>query len=82
MVTTKKEMVKIYSTPTCHWCVKVKDFLNEHKVKFENIDVSKSQKAAQEMIKKSGQRGVPVVEIGKKIIVGFDEAEIREALDL
>ena len=78
----KKETVKVYSTPVCHWCAKVKEFLKEHKVKFESIDVSKDHKAAREMIKKSSQMGVPVVEIGKKIIIGFEEEEIREALDL
>ena len=79
----KKEAgVKIYSTPVCHWCTKAKEFFKEHKIKFKEIDVSKDHKAAQEMIKKSGQMGVPVIEIGSKIIIGFDEEEVRETLDL
>ncbi len=78
----KEENVTIYSTPSCHWCAITKDFFKEHKIKFKEIDVSKDRRAAQEIIKKSGQMGVPVIEIGKKIIIGFDEEEIREALDL
>jgi len=74
--------VKVYSTPNCPWCHVVKEFLKDNKVEFENIDVSKDHKAAQEMVEKSGQMGVPVIEIGDKIIVGFDEPKLREALKL
>jgi len=69
--------VKVYSTPTCPWCHKAKEYLAEKKVKFENIDVSVDDNARDYMIEKSGQMGVPVVEIGKKMIVGFD----KEAID-
>ena len=55
--------VKVYSTPACPWCVRAKDFLKEHKVEFEDIDVSKDHDAAHKMIEKSGQRGVPVIEV-------------------
>ena len=72
--------VKVYSTPTCPWCVKVKEFLKEKKVDFEDIDVSENQEAAQEMIKKSGQMGVPQIEINGKIIVGFDQEAIETEL--
>ncbi len=74
--------VKVYSTPTCPWCHVAKDFLKKHKIPFEDIDVSKDEKAAHEMIQKSGQMGVPVIEIDGKMIVGFNEAEIRKALGL
>jgi glutaredoxin-like YruB-family protein len=74
--------VRIYSTPTCPWCAKTKEFLKEHGIKFENIDVSKDQSAAQEMVKKSGQMGVPVTEIDGQIIVGFDENAIKKALNI
>ena len=74
--------VKVYSTPICPWCVKAKEFFKEHDVDFTDIDVSQNQEAAQEMIKKSGQMGVPVVEIDGNIVVGFDEQKIRELLDL
>ena len=72
--------VKVYSTPTCPWCVKVKEYLEEKKVDFENIDVSEDQEAAKEMMEKSGQMGVPQIEIDGKIIVGFDKEAIEEAL--
>ena len=72
--------VKIYSTPTCPYCKKAKEFLKQNKIEFEDIDVSKDHKAALEMIEKSGQMGVPVIEINGKIIVGFDKEEIEKAL--
>jgi len=72
--------VKVYSTKTCPWCYKVKDLLKEKKVKFEDIDVGADQKAANEMVEKSGQMGVPVTEINGKIIVGYDKEAIEKAL--
>lgn len=72
--------VVVYSVESCPWCAKVKEFLAAKKVKFTNKDVGKDQKAAQEMIKKSGQQGVPVTVIGKDVIVGFDEARLEKAL--
>ncbi len=72
--------VQIYSTPTCPWCLKTKEFLKNNKIKFKDIDVSKDSKAAEEMVKKSGQMGTPVLDIDGKIIVGFDEEELRKTL--
>ena len=72
--------VVVYSTPTCPFCVRAKQYLKDNKIQFEDIDVSENQEKAQEMIKKSGQMGVPVLEIGTKIIVGFDKDKIKEAL--
>ena len=74
--------VKVYSTPTCPWCHTAKDFLREHKIAFDDIDVSTDRAAAPEMVKKSGQMGVPVIEIDGKIIVGYDEEAIREILKI
>ena len=65
--------VKIYTTPTCTWCIKAKKFFKENKVKYKELNVASDTKARKEMIDKSGQMGVPVIEIGKDIIVGFDE---------
>ena len=70
----------VYSTPTCPFCIRAKQYLKDNKVQFEDIDVSENEEKAQEMIKKSGQMGVPVLEIGEKIIVGFDKDKIKEAL--
>lgn len=74
--------ITVYSTPTCPFCIRAKQFLNDNKVQFEEIDVSENQEKAQEMIKKSGQMGVPVIEIDDGIIVGFDKEKIKEALGL
>lgn len=75
-------MVKIYSTPSCPYCFTLKEFLKEHKIKFEEIDVSKDEKAVEEMIEKSGQLGVPVVDIDGKIVVGFDKEKISTILKI
>ena len=74
--------VKIYSTPTCPYCKMAKQFLTENNVEFEDVDVSASQTAAQEMISKSGQMGVPVLDIDGQIIVGFDKGKIKKILGL
>ncbi|MBL7055222.1 glutathione S-transferase N-terminal domain-containing protein [Candidatus Woesearchaeota archaeon] len=72
--------VKIYSTPTCPWCKKAKEFFKANNVKFTDIDVSADEAAQKEMVEKSGQMGVPVIEIDGKILVGFDQGKIEEAL--
>ena len=72
--------VKVFSTPTCPWCHKAKDYFKSKKVKFTDYDVSSDEKARNEMIEKSGQMGVPVIFVGKKVIVGFDQGAIDTAL--
>ncbi len=74
--------VKVYSTPTCVYCVTLKKFLNDHEIEFEEIDVASNDEVAKEMVSKSGQMGVPVVEIGNEIIVGFDKDKITKILGL
>ena len=59
--------VKVYSTETCPWCIKVKDWLTENNVEFENIDVNTNQEAAKEMVAKTGQMGVPVIDIDGEV---------------
>ena len=77
-----KSKVTVYSTPTCPYCHAAKEFLKENKIEFKDIDVSKDQSAAQEMIEKSGQMGVPVLDINGTIIVGYDKEAIKKALKL
>lgn len=72
--------IKVYSTPTCPWCKKVKDFLKGKGVSFEDVDVSSNEDAANEMIDRSGQMGVPVIDVDGTVIVGFDTNEIEKAL--
>lgn len=74
--------VKVYSTPTCPYCIRLKQFLAENNISFEDVDVSTDLEAAMEMIQKSGQMGVPVVDIDGEIIVGFDRDRIKKALGL
>ncbi len=74
--------VKVYSTATCPFCLKVKQFLKGNNVEFEDIDVSADQEKVQEMVEKSGQMGVPVLDIEGEIIVGFDQDRIVQALGL
>lgn len=74
--------VTVYSTPTCSFCVRLKQFLNENSIEFEEIDVSSNQDKVQEMVKKSGQMGVPVVDVDGEIITGFDKEKISKALGL
>lgn len=75
-------MVKVYSTPNCPYCVTLKQFLKENSIEFEDIDVSKDESAQQEMIKKSGQMGVPVVDIDGEIVIGFDKEKICRLLNI
>ncbi len=74
--------VVVYTAAFCPYCEMLKEFLKEKNIKFEEIDVGKDAEAAKEMIRKSGQTGVPVIEIDGKIIVGFNLKEIKKALKL
>lgn len=75
-------MVRIYSTPACPYCFTLKEFLKEKGVDFEESDVSKDEKAKEEMIKKSGKLEVPVIEIDGQIVVGFDKEKICKLLKI
>jgi glutaredoxin 3 len=74
------EKIIVYSTQTCPYCVMVKEFLKEKKVEFEDVDVGEDHSRANEMVEKSGQMGVPVVDIGGKIIIGFNKPKLEETL--
>ena len=75
-------IVKVYSTSACPYCVTLKTYLKEHNIEFEDIDVVQDEKAREEMIKKSGQMGVPVVEIDSQIVIGFDKEKINQLLKI
>ena len=72
--------IKLYITPTCPWCQKVKEWLKKKKVAFEEHDVAESDQARAEMIEKSGQMAIPVIDIDGEIIIGFNEKKLEEAL--
>ncbi len=74
--------IKVYSTPVCPYCVALKNFLKEHNFVFEEFDLSQDRKAAQEMIEKTGQMGVPVIEIDGQIVIGFDREKISKILNI
>lgn len=74
--------VTIYSSPTCVYCKLEKEFLREHNIAFTDINVVEDTQAAQQMIMKSGQSGVPVTEIDGKFIVGFDKPALKKLLKI
>jgi glutaredoxin-like YruB-family protein len=74
--------VKVYSTPTCPYCKLTKEFLTEQKVNFTDINVAENPTAANEMVKLSGQMGVPVIDVDGKIIVGWNKGALEEALGI
>ena len=74
--------VKVFTTPVCAYCITLKNFLKGENIEFEEIDVSSDEKAADEMIEKSGQMGVPVLDIEGEIIVGFDKEKILKSLNI
>jgi glutaredoxin-like YruB-family protein len=71
----------VYSTPTCPWCARAKEFLEQRRVPFVDIDVSTDAAAAAEMVRRSGQQGVPVIVLGDEVIVGFDRPRIERLLE-
>jgi glutaredoxin-like YruB-family protein len=78
----KKKRVILFTTPTCTYCNSAKMYLRAKGIKFRDVDVSKDAVAARDMVRRSGQQGVPVLDIGGRIVVGFNRAEIDRLLDL
>lgn len=74
------KQVTIYTTPTCHFCHAAKDFFDAQKVAYTSVDVAADSEKRKEMIDMTGQMGVPVIRIGDDVVVGFDEAKLRELL--
>lgn len=72
--------VKIYSTPTCHFCHMAKDYFTENNIEYTEYDVAADAEKRSEMMEKTGQMGVPVIDIEGEIIIGFNEAKIKELL--
>jgi len=74
--------VTIYTTPSCVYCKKAKAFFNAHHVAYSEKDVSSDSAAVDEMVQKSGQMGVPVIDVDGAVIIGYDEEALREALKI
>ncbi len=78
----KIKQVTVYSTPTCSWCTTLKSYLNKNNIRYSEIDVSRNEAAAQEMVRRSGQQGVPQTLIGGEMIIGFDKTKINRLLEI
>lgn len=74
--------VTVYSTPSCPWCNTVKRYLREHHIPFRDTDISRDMQAAEDLVKRSGQRGVPQTDINGKIVVGFDKERLNNLLNI
>jgi len=83
MTETKPQpRVIVFSTPTCSFCNLAKKYFREKGVRFRDVDVSRDPAAARDMVRRSGQQGVPVIDIGGKIVVGFDRVKINKYLGI
>ncbi|CUU03485.1 Glutaredoxin-like protein, YruB-family [Candidatus Thermokryptus mobilis] len=78
----KQHKVIIFTTPTCPWCRAAKQYFMQKKVKFTEVDVTKNQSAVKDLIRLTGQTGVPVILIDNRPVVGFDKAKIDKLLGL
>jgi glutaredoxin 3 len=72
--------VVLFSTSTCSWCRRAKRYFRENRVPFKEINVERDQDAARDLVRKTGQTGVPVIKIGSNWIVGFDKQRIEKEL--
>ncbi len=77
-----QKRVTVYSTPTCTYCNQIKRYFDEKGIKYRDIDVSRDQKAAEQMVKRSGQQGVPQTDINGQIVIGFDRIKINKLLGI
>ena len=82
MTQNSQPKVIIFTTPTCSFCTTAKRYFREHKIRFRDIDVSRDQKSAMDMQRKTGQTGVPVILINNRPIVGFDKPKINRLLNI
>ena len=78
----RAKTVVLFSTPTCSWCKKLKDFLKQNQIRFKEIDVSRDATAMRDMVKKSGQRGVPQTWVNNHPVVGFDKDKLKKILEI
>ncbi|TFG82504.1 MAG: NrdH-redoxin [Spirochaetales bacterium] len=72
--------VSVYTTPSCSYCHKVKDWLKARNIRFNEYNVASDPRRTEEMVRKSGQMGVPVTDINGRVIVGFNTGELERAL--
>ncbi|MFN3706005.1 MAG: glutaredoxin family protein [Thermoflexales bacterium] len=82
MTNKPQPKVVIFTTPTCAFCNAAKHYFRQKGIRFTDVDVSKDPAAARDMVRRSGQTGVPVIDIGGRIVVGFDKARINQLLGI
>jgi len=80
MAETSTKRVTIYSTPTCPYCRQAKDYLTQKGISFTELNVAADMEARNAMVQKSGQLGVPVIEIDGQVVVGFNRGKLDELL--
>jgi len=78
----KTKQVTVYSTPTCSWCNTLKSWLKQNNISFRDVDISRDEKAAQNLVRRSGQQGVPQTEVNGQIVVGFNQPRLKELLEI
>jgi glutaredoxin 3 len=81
-IMVKNKNVILFSTPTCSWCKKLKNYLKENRVRFKEIDVSRDPGALGDMVRKSGQRGVPQTWVNNYPVIGFDKVKLKKLLEI
>jgi len=74
--------VVVFTTPTCSWCRVVKQHLKKHNIRFKEVDITRDLQAARDMVRRTGQQGVPVTLIGSRPVIGFDKNEINRLLNI
>ncbi len=77
-----QKRVTVYTTPTCTWCNTLKTYLKQHNIRFNEIDVASNPSKAEEMVRRSGQQGVPQTDIEGQMIIGFDKTRINQLLEI
>ena len=80
--THRQPRVIVFTSPTCGYCKAVKQYLRQNGIRFKEVDVSRDHHAARDMVRRSGQMGVPVIDIGGKIVVGFNRPKIAKLLGI
>jgi glutaredoxin-like YruB-family protein len=78
----KQKQVIVYTTPSCSWCTTLKTYLDQKQVRYREINVASDSAAAEAMVRKSGQQGVPQTEINGQVVVGFDQNRINQLLEI
>jgi len=77
-----QKRVTVYTTPTCSWCTTVKNYLRKNGIRYTEVNVASDQNAAQDMVSKSGQQGVPQTEVDGQMVIGFDQMKLNKLLEI